>query len=293
MSDMFLRRRSIRRRAFDLLTAGVCRSGFLFSMGLIVFLIAQIIFRGGASISLEFLTSPMRDGGLSGGILYQICGTMILIATAGSVAAPLALGLALLETEYVKNMFARRTIQILIHSANAIPSILFGLFGFFALVKMAGLQKSWLAGGLVLGMMILPTTAVAVKEAIDAIPSAYREQAIALGLSKPKEIFAVVLPRSFFGLITGLLLGLSRAAGETAPVMFTACVFYGPTLPHGIRDEPILSLPYHVFNLAQDSLKPQAMQNAWGASLVLIMIVSCLSLTAWGLRRHQMTEAWR
>ena len=120
-------------------------------------------------------------------------------------------------------------------------------------VGVLGWGKSWLSGGILLGMMILPTVTVALIERIESLPGKYLEAAAGLGLSRSQIVWSVVLPQSATGLITGSLLGLARAAGETAPIMFTAAVFAGASLPQGIRESPVLSLPYHIFVLAQDS----------------------------------------
>jgi phosphate transport system permease protein len=161
-----------------------------------------------------------------------------------------------------------------------VPSILFGIFGLIVFVKFFGWGKSWLSGGMLLGVMMLPTVAVALIERIQSLPRKYIEAAAGLGLSEAQIVWSVVLPQSLGGLVTGSLLGLARAAGETAPIMFTATIFAGATFPHGVKESPVLSLPYHIFILAQDSFDPAVGGKLWGAALVLLVLVLGLSLLA-------------
>ena len=132
--------------------------------------------------------------------------------------------------------------------------------------------------------MILPTLTVALVERLAAVPRKYIEAATGLGLTREQIITAVWLPQSWSGLVTGSLLGLARAAGETAPILFVTAVFSGATLPTGIRDNPLLALPYHVFVLAQDTFNADARANLWGAALVLVALVACFNLAALPLR---------
>ena len=173
------------------------------------------------------------------------------------------------------------------------PSIVFGLAGLALFVNTFGWQKSWLAGGIVLGLMIVPTVAVAFLEKLRAIPTHTIEAATGLGLRRSMISTAVLLPQAAAGLVTGLLLGLARAAGETAPIMFTAVIFSGATIPNGISDSPVLALPYHIFVLAQDSFDPAALQKAWGAAALLLALVFGLAIAALPLRLRIHEEAKR
>lgn len=132
--------------------------------------------------------------------------------------------------------------------------------------------------------MILPTVTIALIERIESLPSKYLEAAAGLGLNTSQIIWSVIVPQSLNGLITGSLLGLARAAGETAPIMFTATIFAGATLPHGIKESPVLSLPYHIFILAQDSFDPSVGEKLWGTALVMVGMVVLLSLIALPMR---------
>jgi phosphate transport system permease protein len=147
-------------------------------------------------------------------------------------------------------------------------------------VQFFGWGKSWFTGGILLGFIMLPMVTVALMERIAGLPARYLEAAAGLGLSQSQIIWSVILPQSLSGLVTGSLLGLARVAGEIAPIMFTATIFAGATIPHGIKDSPVLSLHYHIFNLAQDSFDPGVGAKVWGTALVMLGVVFVLSVIA-------------
>lgn len=268
--------RRVLDRLFWLVTGMAALGSALALLGIAGFL----LLRGRSALSWSFLTAETTAAGAGGGIVFQLLGTLILIATALAIAAPLAVGCALTATVYGRRPAARRRWRQTLLLANGVPSILFGLFGLAVFGKLLGWGKSWLAGGVILALMILPTLTVALIERIEAIPCRYLEAAAGLGLSRSAVVTAVILPQSAGGLFSGALLGLARAAGETAPILFTAAVFSGATLPEGIRDSPVLALPYHIFVLAQDSLDPQAGTRLWAAAFVLLALVFAVSLIA-------------
>lgn len=247
---------------------------------LLIGIIGYIVSKGLPAISWEFLTTPTRQAGSAGGILYQILGTLILGIATALIVSPMAYAYALIHSFFLRNGKRKRLLSIFIYSLNGFPSIIFGLFGFFLFIKLFGWGKSWFAGGILLAFVSLPTVTVAIIERIKEIPSLHKEAAYAMGFDSEKVSLAVIIPQSLGGYFTGLFLGLARAIGETAPILFTATVFSGATLPSGITQSPILSLPYHLFVLAQDSYDPQALANGWGAALVLIGIVFTLSFLA-------------
>ena len=261
------------------------------AVGVLVSIIAAILVRGLPAVSWRFLTEQIALVGAAGGIFYNLVGTLILIATAAAVSGALAVGLALTHSVYLSDGRARRTLGLLLYVLNGVPSILFGIFGLIVFVKFLGWGKSWLSGGVLLGLMILPTVTVALVERIKVLPTRYVEAAVGLGLSRSQVVRSVILPQTVGGLVTGLMLGLARAAGETAPIMFTATIFAGATVPRGVRESPVLSLPYHIFTLAQDSFDPAVSQKVWGTATVLLALVFLLSFVALPVRLRVHEEA--
>lgn len=279
------------RRVLDQVVGVLAASCALMAIGILGLIVAAIVRRGGATVSWEFLTGQMRLVGAAGGIVYNLAGTLILIGTALMVSLPVGMGIALLHGVYVRGTRARERLWMLLSVLNGMPTILLGLFGLLLFVKLFGWGKSWLAGGLLLGVMMLPTVSMTLMERIQALPRKYLEAAAALGLRESQIVWSVILPQCANGLVTGALLGLARAAGETAPIMFTATIFAGATLPQGIKESPVLSLPYHIFVLSQDTFDPAAAANVWGAALVLLGLVFSLSLAALPARLRIHEEA--
>ncbi len=253
------------------------------SMLLLLIILGAIIARGLPAINLTFLTTGAFDFGRGGGVLYQITGTVILITAAGVLALPVALGTAIYQTEYIGTAL-KRTANLLIYALNGVPTIIFGLFGYIFFGVFLRMGVSWLTGSFILAVMILPTVVVSIKEAIESIPIKYREAGLALGFTRWRLIRSVIIPQSFFGMVTGLLLGLARAAGETAAIMFTATTFSGVSIPLSFH-EPVTTLQTHILTLSQEALDPGARTNAWGAALVLVAVVFIMSAGAMFVRR--------
>lgn len=277
------------RRATDVTMAiimGICAFACLAILLGLVGVVAQ---RGGPALSWSFFTEQIRLVGAAGGILWNLIGTSILLVAAFFICAPFAVALALLERVWLQSVRWRRFLRTLLYTLNGLPSILFGLFGFIVFVQWCGWGKSWLIGGIVLAMSMLPTVTVSLIERMKAIPAKYIDAAAGLGLNRTQIVWAVLLPQSWGGLVTGSLLALARAAGETAPIMFTATIFAGATFPQAIKNSPVLTLPYHIFILAQDSFDPGIGSKLWGAALVLLGLVLLLSLIAlpYRLKLHE------
>ncbi len=279
------------RRTLDrLFTLGTTLCAAL-AVSVIVLIVSALIWRGGSALSWQFLTEQIRLVGAAGGVFYNIIGTLILVTTALLVSVPTAVGIALVHGVYLRSERTRERLRLLLSVLNGVPSILFGLFGLIVFVKFFGWGKSWLTGGLLLGVMMVPTVAMALLERIQALPRKYVEAAAGLGMHESQIVWSVILPQCTNGLITGALLGLARGAGETAPIMFTATIFAGATLPNGVIENPVLTLPYHIFILSQDSFDPAAGAKVWGAALVLLGMVLSLSLAALPARLRIHEEA--
>lgn len=279
-----------RRRGLEIAFVAVVALCALAACGVMLAIVFAIFHRGGSALSWRFFTEQIRLVGADGGIFFNIVGTLILIGTALVVSAPIAVGVALMQGVYLDRKSADR-LGLVLYLLNGVPSILFGLFGLIVFVKFLGIGKSWLSGGILLGLMILPTVTVALVERIKVLPRKYVEAARGLGLTRSQAVWSVILPQCKSGLITGSLLGLARAAGETAPIMFTATIFAGATIPHGVVENPVLSLPYHIFILAQDSFDPRVGAKLWGSAAALLMLVFALSLIALPMRLRTHEEA--
>ncbi len=284
MTDM---RRALIHHGFRLFVALCALTACVILLGILW----AVVQRGWPAVSWKFYTEQIRLVGADGGIFYNLVGTGILLSTALLVCTPFALGLALLHSVYLQGSKWRGVLGVIFYLINGVPSIVFGIFGMMIFVQYLGWGKSWLSGGILLAFMILPTVTVSLAERIDRLPRKYIEAAAGLGLRRSQIIRFVILPQSFSGLITGSLLGLARAAGETAPIMFTATIFAGATIPQGVKENPVLSLPYHIFILAQDSFDPAVGTKLWGTALTLLLLVIGLSAMALPARLRLHEEA--
>ncbi|MDY7038272.1 MAG: phosphate ABC transporter permease PstA [Thermodesulfobacteriota bacterium] len=236
--------------------------------------------KGWRAINWTFLTQPPMDSMTKGGILPCIVGTLCLSLGAILVAVPIGVASAVYLNEYARPGRLVRMIRIGINNLAGVPSVVFGLFGLAFFVVYLKMGVSILAGSLTLGAMTLPVIIGASEEALRAVPDTYREASLGLGASKWQTIYRVVLPASLPGILTGAILGLSRAAGETAPIMFTAAVFFTPYLPSSIFDE-VMALPYHIYVLATAGTEIEATRHLqYGTALVLIALVLGLNLVA-------------
>jgi len=258
------------------------------------YILGFIILNGAGVISWEFLTQPPTSGMTAGGIFPAIVGTLLLVSLAILIALPLGLMSAIYLVEYapVKSRFVG-WVNSAIYNLNGVPSIVFGLFGMALFVKFLGFGTSLLSASLTLSIMILPTVIVTSVESLKTVPDSFREGSLALGATKWQTILKVVLPAGFPGVITGAILGVGRAAGETAPILFTGAVFYMKGLPTSILD-PVMALPYHLFVLATehpDMSKVVPIQ--YGTALVLLILVLFISFIAALIRyRYRKIRRW-
>ena len=239
-----------------------------------------LVTRGWSAITWTFLTQPPMDSMTKGGILPCIVGTVCLSLGAIIVAIPIGVASAIYLNEYAFQGRVLRIIRLGINNLASVPSVVFGLFGLAFFVVYLKMGVSILAGALTLGVLTLPVIIGATEEALRSVPDTYREASLGLGATKWQTIYRVVLPAALPGILTGGILGLSRAAGETAPIMFTAAAFFTPSLPSSIFDE-VMALPYHIYVLATAGTEIEATRHLqYGTSLVLIALVLGLNLMA-------------
>jgi len=269
------RRRFIQSGMFNLFRVSAAINGAALLI-VVYFLVA----RGWRAINWTFLSQPPIDSMTKGGILPCIVGTLCLSIGAIVVALPIGVASAIYLNEYARPGRIVRIIRLGINNLAGVPSVVFGLFGLAFFVVYLEMGVSILAGSLTLGAMTLPVIIGSTEEALRAVPDTYREASLGLGATKWQTIYRVVLPAALPGVLTGTILGLSRAAGETAPIMFTAAVFYTPSLPTSIFDE-IMALPYHIYVLATAGTDIEATRPLqYGTALVLIVLVLGLNLIA-------------
>lgn len=262
------------------------------AMGLVLLFLAIIIYdivsNGLPVLSVEFLTEFPSDAGRSGGIYPAIVGTLKLIIGTMAIAIPLGVISGIYLAEYSTDNRYTRFIRAAIDNLAGTPSVVFGLFGLAAFVLYMDMGHSLLAGWLTLSFLVLPTIIRTTEEAIKMVPNDLKEASLALGASKWETVTKVVLPAAFPGILTGTILSIGRAAGETAPIMFTAVVAYQTRISGSITD-PVMALPYHLYYLASEV--PNAYDNQYGTALVLLLIVVGIYSMASVLRYHYRKKA--
>ncbi|HOG18542.1 MAG TPA: phosphate ABC transporter permease PstA [Syntrophales bacterium] len=251
------------------------------ALGGIVTFIAK---NGLSALSWDFLTLPPTDSMTKGGIMPAILGTLYLTIGSMIVAMPVGVIAAVYLSEYARQGRLLRLIRVGIHCLAGVPSVVFGLFGLALFVVFFGFGSSILSGSLTLGVLVLPSIIAATEEALRAVPQTVREASLALGVSKWETTLRVVLPAAAPGILTALILGIGRSAGETAPIMFTAAAFFSAKLPGSIFDE-VMALPYHIYVLATAGTHiEQTRPIQYGTALVLLMLVLGVNLAAILLR---------
>jgi len=244
----------------------------------ILVVIGIIFVRGVEAINWDFLTAMPRDGMKAGGIFPAIVGTLLLTVCTALVAIPVGVGGAIYLSEYARDTWVTRTIRLAIVNLAGIPSVVYGLFGLGMFVLFLQFGTSIVAGALTLAIMTLPIIISTSEEALLTVPTEFRTVSFSLGGTRWQGIRRVVLPQALPGIITGVILGLLRAAGETAPILFTVAAFYLPSLPQSIFDQT-MALPYHLYVIStQVPGMPEKMQ--YGTALVLLLLVLSLSLVA-------------
>lgn len=243
-----------------------------------------IIFKGVPAISWGFLTDMPSDGMRAGGIFPAIVGSIYLTIGTIAVSVPFGILTGIFLVEYSKDNIVRRIINLTIVNLAGIPSIIYGLFGMSLFVIFLQFGSSILSGALTLGIMCLPVIITATREALLAIPKDLREASLALGATKWETTWKIVLPAALPGILTGIILSISRAAGETAPIMFTVAAFYLPFLPISVWDQ-VMALPYHLYVIAtQVPNMPENIMN--GTVLVIVVITVGFNLLGAVLRKR-------
>jgi len=250
----------------------------------ILFVVGTIVVRGAGAISWEFLTAMPRDGMKAGGILPAIVGTVLLTLGTALAAIPVGVGGAIYLAEYARDTTLTRAIRLAIVNLAGIPSVVYGLFGLGLFVLFLQFGTSILAGSLTLAIMTLPVIISTAEEALRAVPTEFRTVSASLGGSRWQGIRNIVLPQALPGIITGIILGLLRAAGETAPILFTVSAFYLPRLPHSPFDRT-MALPYHLYVISTQ-VPGMPLDIQYGVALVLLALVLSMNLLATIIRRH-------
>lgn len=251
---------------------------------ILVIIFYDIITKGSGVISWGFLTQSPQDGMTKGGIFPAIFGTFSVTLITGVLAVPLGMGCAIYLNEYAADNILTRFIRMSIRNLSGVPSIVYGLFGVALFVEMCHFGTSILAAGCTLGLMTLPLTITASEEALKAVPRSYREGALALGATKWQSIQTNVLPYAVPGMLTGTILGLSRAAGETAPILFTGAAFFLPDIPNSVFSQ-FMALPYHLYIMSTQHHNITLVRPiAYGTALVLIILIFSMNLFAIILR---------
>jgi phosphate transport system permease protein len=244
-------------------------------VGLVVVIIIQ---KGLPAINWQFLSDIPRQGMRAGGIFPAIVGTFYLVSGAILFALPIGLLAAVYLTEYAKDNLLTRIIKLAIVNLAGVPSVVYGLFGLALFVVFFKFGASILSGSLTLGIMILPIIITTSREALESVPASFREVSLSLGVSKWQTIRHIVLPNAIPGILTGTILGLGRAAGETAPILFTVAAFYLPQLPSSIFDQA-MALPYHLYVISTQV--PNVDEKIrYGTAFVLLALVLFMNLVA-------------
>lgn len=253
---------------------------------IIGYIIFDIVYKGLPALNWEFVSQFPTKGGSEGGILPAIIGTFCLVVSTITIALPLGMGSAIYLNEFARQSRFTNMIRFAIITLAGVPSIVFGLFGLGLFVIFLKFGTSILSGSLTLACMILPTIIVSSEEALKGVPDSLREGSFALGASKWQTVYKNVLPYSLPGMLTGSILGIGRAAGETAPILLTVASFFLPKLPRSIFDQ-VMALPYHLYILATQHPDTALVRpKQYATALVLILLVLGVNTGAILLRLH-------
>lgn len=257
----------------------------------VVLTIVYIVIQGAPAVSWEFITAMPYDGMRAGGIWPAIVGTFYLTLGTALFAVPVGIGAAIYLAEYAPDNRATRLIRLAIINLAGIPSVVYGLFGLGLFVLFLRLGTSILAGSLTLAIMTLPIIISTAEEALRSVPQSFRVVSISLGGTRWQTIRKIVLPQALPGILTGVILGLGRAAGETAPILFTVAAFFLPSLPNSPLDAT-MALPYHLFVISTQ-VPGMPIEIQYGTALVLVAFVLIMNLIAAAIRsRARARRQW-
>jgi phosphate transport system permease protein len=269
-----------RKRYTELALFSLFGTVSLLVVGLTVCVLLFVIVQGFGRLSWGFISQMPENGGLAGGLLSSILGTLTLLLLSSLIAFPIGILSGIYVNEYAPDNTWKRFIRIMTSNLAGIPSVVFGLFGLAVFVKLCGFGPSLLAGSLTLSTLVLPIIIRTTEEALKQVDSSYRSASYALGASKWYTIQRVVLPAALPGIVSGLILGMGRIAGETAPIIFTVAASYMANLPASLLDQA-MALPFTVYFMAvQHPDLDAARPVAYGAALVLLLIVLGFNLIA-------------
>jgi phosphate transport system permease protein len=267
---------------------GLFRILFMLMTGLlilpVIIILATLVYKGGSMLSIDFLFTAPTDGMTAGGIFPALLGTIWLVSVALIVSVPVGVAAAVYLNEYASDNWLTRIINLAIINLAGVPSIVHALFGVGAFVIFFRFGTSILAASLTLAIMTLPVVIVATRESLRAVPMAFREACWNMGATRWQTIRRIVLPNAVSGILTGVILEVSRTAGETAPIMFTGAVFFTPFLPQGIFDQT-MALSLHLFVVAtQVPGVPEDLP--YGVALVLISLVLLMNSMSIAFRMY-------
>jgi phosphate transport system permease protein len=274
----------MRKRIIQLFGLSLLLTTTLIVLAILGLILFDLVSKGGSTLSWQFLTQSPKKGMTEGGIFPAIFGTTVVTLLSTLLATPLGIGCAVFLHEYAPDNFVSRLIRASIRNLAGVPSIVYGLFGVAIFVQFMGMGASVLAAGCTLGLLTLPSIITTTEEALRNVPRLTREGALALGATKWETVRTVVLPSAVPGILTGVILALSRGAGETAPILFTGVAFYTRYLPASVLDE-FMALPYHLYILStQHHAIEEVRPLAYATALTLLGLVFLLNLTAFWVR---------
>jgi phosphate transport system permease protein len=250
----------------------------------VLLILGTLVYKGGGALSMDFLFTYPRDGMTAGGLFPALVGTIWLVTVALLVSVPIGVAAAIYLSEYAPDNWLTRVINLAIINLAGVPSIVHALFGVGAFVIFFGFGTSILAASMTLAIMTLPVVIVATRESLQAVPFAFREACWNMGATRWQTIRRVVLPNAVSGILTGVILEVSRTTGETAPVMFTGAVFFTPFLPQSVFDQT-MAMSLHLFVVATQ-VPGVPDELPFGVALVLIGIVLIMNSVSIAFRMY-------